>query len=105
MNLRTDDSMEAGNADVTLAIELVIIGRVQGVGFRHSTVGAAERFGVRGYVRNAVDGSVIVHAEGESAALESFAAWCARGPALARVDRVLRRASQPQGLVDFRVKH
>ena len=39
---------------------LVITGRVQGVGFRGSTLMVAREMGVTGYVANRVDGSVFV---------------------------------------------
>ena len=47
-------------------------GRVQGVGFRFTTVEVARDFAVRGYVQNVVDGSVRVVAEGEEAELLRF---------------------------------
>lgn len=47
-------------------------GRVQGVGFRATTCDAAARAGVRGWVRNAADGSVECVAEGTDAALRNF---------------------------------
>jgi len=57
-----------------------VTGRVQGVGFRYSAVREALRLGLRGWVRNAGDGSVEVEAEGASPALEDFLAWLRRGP-------------------------
>jgi DNA ligase D-like protein (predicted 3'-phosphoesterase) len=53
-----------------VAIRAVVRGRVQGVGFRDATVRRAHELGVMGWVRNAEDGSVLVHAEGEEAAVE-----------------------------------
>jgi len=67
------------------AQRLVIRGRVQGVGYRDAAVQAAFEFGVCGWVRNRPDGSVEALAQGEPEALERFAAWCRRGPPLARV--------------------
>lgn len=49
-------------------------GRVQGVGFRFTTVEVARNYAVRGYVQNVVDGSVRVVAEGEEAELLRFLA-------------------------------
>ncbi len=63
-------------------------GRVQGVGFRWWTRWRASDLGLRGTVRNRPDGSVEVHAAGESDTLEAFAAELAVGPLPARVDGV-----------------
>jgi acylphosphatase len=66
----------------------MISGRVQGVAFRIETQWAAERIGVRGWVRNRPDGSVQALFEGERGRVEEMLAWCRRGPALARVTAV-----------------
>jgi len=47
-------------------------GRVQGVGFRYTTVHAAGRYGVTGFVRNLSDGRVEVVVEGKQAQIEAF---------------------------------
>ncbi len=47
-------------------------GRVQGVGFRYTTVNIARRYHVAGYVRNQPDGRVEVVAEGKQADLKAF---------------------------------
>jgi len=66
-------------------VEVVVRGRVQGVGFREFCVRAAERLGVVGYAMNLGDGRVHVVAEGTSDALEAFVREIERGPRLARV--------------------
>jgi acylphosphatase len=47
-------------------------GRVQGVGFRFTTVRIAAEFGATGYVQNLPDGQVLVVAEGRPADLDRF---------------------------------
>ena len=47
-------------------------GRVQGVGFRYATRAAASRFCVTGIVRNLMDGSVEVVAEGVEDEVRAF---------------------------------
>jgi len=66
----------------------VIRGRVQGVFFRAETRDRARSLGLRGWVRNARDGSVEAVFEGERARIDSILEWCRRGPALAQVEDV-----------------
>jgi acylphosphatase len=47
-------------------------GRVQGVGFRFNARYIAQRFDVKGYVRNLPDGRVELVAAGKSAELDRF---------------------------------
>lgn len=67
---------------------VIIQGRVQGVGFRYSARGKAERWGLAGYVRNLADGSVEVEIEGGEASVARMLAWLQTGPYLAVVDRI-----------------
>jgi acylphosphatase len=66
----------------------LVLGKVQGVFFRHSARLEANRLTVRGFARNLPDGSVEVIARGGAAAVEELRAWLQRGPAQARVDEV-----------------
>ena len=70
------------------ARKYVVIGRVQGVGFRFFTEDQANQLGLSGYVKNCADGSVEAYAIGEAAALEEFKARLAVGPRSARVEQV-----------------
>lgn len=72
------------------AAQFIVRGKVQGVWFRASTRDEAQRLGVRGHARNLADGSVEVLAVGEADALDALERWLHAGPALARVDAVLR---------------
>lgn len=65
-----------------------IYGDVQGVGFRAFARDRALRLGVRGYVRNAWDGTVEVLAEGDRMTLETFLDILREGPRSARVSHV-----------------
>jgi acylphosphatase len=67
------------------AKRFVIRGDVQGVGFRYFAKGAAERLGVKGFVRNLWTGEVEVHAEADDLTMELFKQELERGPRLARV--------------------
>jgi acylphosphatase len=71
-----------------IGVHLKIIGRVQGVYYRASTLQKAANLAVTGWVRNCDDGSVEVVAEGSRAKLEELIAWCRLGPPGARVSQV-----------------
>ncbi|MBX3728407.1 MAG: acylphosphatase [Candidatus Sumerlaeia bacterium] len=70
------------------ALQAVVRGRVQGVGFRAFVVREAEQFGLTGWVRNLRDGGVEVWAEGPAEDLERLLEALGRGPSLARVTGV-----------------
>jgi acylphosphatase len=87
---------------MTAARRFVVSGRVQGVGFRAFVVEAARELGLAGWVRNLADGRVEALAEGEPAALDGLADALARGPLLARVDRVEGSEVAAEGRSGFR---
>ena len=72
-----------------------VAGRVQGVGFRWSTLHQADLLGVAGWVRNRIDGTVEVFAQGDSAALDAFRSFLAEGPRHADVIAVRLRDVDP----------
>ncbi len=80
------------------AVHLVVVGRVQGVGFRARAIAEATRLGLSGWVRNRMDGTVEARAEGAPRAVEAFVAWCRRGPPAAEVQGVEISAVPPTGL-------
>jgi len=83
-------------------LEILVFGRVQGVGFRWHTLQQAQRCGVTGTVRNLPDGSVHIVAEGDRAALDILLNWATAGPPHARVDHTEIRWTKPQGeFADF----
>ncbi|WP_405282887.1 acylphosphatase [Gaopeijia maritima] len=60
-------------------------GRVQGVGFRWSTMQQARALGLSGRVWNCADGSVEVHVRGEVGGLAALEEWLSEGPEAAEV--------------------
>jgi acylphosphatase len=68
--------------------QIVIRGRVQGVGFRYWTMIEAIRLGVAGWVRNRRDGSVEALFTGQADAVADMVTRCRNGPEFARVDAV-----------------
>lgn len=73
----------------------LVLGKVQGVYFRHSTLLTATKLGICGFARNLPDGSVEVLAQGTPGAVEELREWLRRGPAQARVDDVREIAPDP----------
>jgi len=59
---------------------LVITGLVQGEWYRESLREAAERLGVKGWVRNRLDGSVEAVAHGEAESVATLIDWARQGP-------------------------
>jgi DNA ligase D-like protein (predicted 3'-phosphoesterase) len=76
-----------GRAD-TRAIRAALAGAVQGVGFREATRLRALALGLQGWVRNAEDGTVVLHAEGPAHALDELIAFMHKGPRGASVAQV-----------------
>ncbi len=72
--------------DLELAVR--VIGRVQGVGFRAWAWRKAAGLGLRGFVRNEPDGSVVILAAGHADAIRTFEQNLREGPRFARVDRL-----------------
>jgi acylphosphatase len=68
---------------------LLIEGRVQGVGFRWSLMEKAHELELDAWVRNRDDGRVEARIRGAAEAVDELTVWAHRGPARARVDRVV----------------
>jgi len=89
-----------------IARHLIITGRVQGVFFRLETQRAAERLGVKGWVRNLPDGAVEALLEGDRQAVEALIDWCRQGPPRARVDAVQVETRAFEGrFKTFEIRH
>lgn len=85
------------------AVEVRVTGRVQGVFFRASCAEYARQLGVRGWVRNEPDGSVLAHFEGGWSSVEEIVDWCRTGPRRAEVDGVEVTKVAPIDTEDFSV--
>lgn len=67
------------------ALHVRIHGRVQGVGYRAFAARAARRLGLRGWVRNAANGTVEAVVDGTAEDVRSWIDELRRGPSGARV--------------------
>jgi len=69
-------------------IQLKISGKVQGVFYRVSARDMASNLGIKGWVKNLKDGSVLILAEGTESALAKFRTWCWQGPPGSKVEDI-----------------
>lgn len=70
------------------AVQILISGRVQGVGFRWFAEKRASELAVAGYVRNRPGGDVEVLAQADEQTLESFCRELREGPRFAEVEEL-----------------
>ncbi len=82
---------------MTVARRFIVMGRVQGVGFRYFAIRAARQAGVVGTVRNLPDGTVEAIAEGSTASVAEFRNALERGPSYSQVVRVDEMEMKPSG--------
>jgi len=82
----------------TKIVRVTIGGYVQGVGYRAWMEMEARAGGVRGWVRNRLNGDVEALFAGPRDAVEALCVACWRGPAHARVDKVEVVEADPAAL-------
>lgn len=86
------------------ALQLLVSGIVQGVGYRAWTERTAHTLGLGGWVRNLHDGRVEIWAEGIGAALDELEARCRIGPRSAQVTSITRTEREPTGMGHFEAR-
>lgn len=69
-------------------LHAVVRGRVQGVGYRATTLHEARRRNLTGWIRNLPDGNVEVLVEGDEPTVLDFLEFLRRGPLGARVNGI-----------------
>jgi acylphosphatase len=79
-------------------VRVTIGGDVQGVGYRAWMEREARSAGVRGWVRNRLNGDVEALFAGSPDTVEALCAACWRGPVQARVDKVEIAEADPAAL-------
>lgn len=81
------------------AVDVIVSGRVQAVGFRAFTRRNAVMLGVRGYVENLEDGRVHAVIEGDDRQVEKLVELVRHGPRMAEVRDV---RTTPTGIAGYR---
>jgi len=84
------------------SVRLQITGRVQGVGYRAWAIETARRLGLRGWVRNRMDGAVEALVIGEDDPVAAMIEACREGPFAARVTEVAVEEAADDGSDGFR---
>ncbi|WP_349317244.1 acylphosphatase [Chitinophaga sp. MM2321] len=85
--------------------EIIVKGRVQGVGFRVNAKHIADLLGVQGQIKNLPDKNVWILAEAEAVVMEEFLAWCRKGPALAKVTELEITGGNVENISGFTILH
>ena len=88
-----------------VALRVRVTGLVQGVFFRAWAAEEAGKLGVTGWVRNASDGSVEAHLEGEKWSVQQLVDQLHRGPPSAQVEQVDVDEAEPERPDHFEVRH
>ncbi|WP_042351915.1 carbamoyltransferase HypF [Bacillus massiliigorillae] len=85
------------------AINMIVRGRVQGVGFRPFVFQLAERLHLHGTIQNNMNG-VEIHLEGPQAVLEQFVVLLEKeAPRLSRIEEVIVEEAEPRGFDQFSI--
>jgi acylphosphatase len=87
-------------------IQMIVDGKVQGVGFRLSAAEKARKLDLVGFVRNEADGTVRLDLEGKDNQVEEFIKEVKKGPnAQVKVKNVdVKYLEKPQGFRKFEVR-
>jgi acylphosphatase len=87
------------------SVRVYITGTVQGVFFRGFIKENAERFNVKGFVRNLEDGRVEVFLEGNVDEVNKMIELCKKGPKHAMIKNVQIKPEKFQGFKTFKSLH
>jgi len=86
-------------------VYIKLTGRVQGVAFRYYARSMACRLGVKGWIRNMINGDVEVMAEGNKENISRMIEWCKKGPRMAHVEDITLSWLPYTGeFLDFNIK-
>jgi len=85
--------------------KITVKGRVQGVYFRATARSIAVKLGLKGAVKNLLDGHVWIAAEGPEEAVQEFIDWCRIGPTGALVTSLDVEEAAPVHYEGFEILH
>lgn len=85
-------------------LNIHVYGKVQGVYYRANAMEIANNLGIKGFARNEYDDSVYIEAEGEEDILIRFIDWCNKGPARAKVERIVTKEGEMKNYTTFAIQ-
>lgn len=83
--------------------KFLIVGHVQGVGFRYHTSHQGLKLGLTGYAKNLNSGDVEVIACGTEEQIAAFSEWLEEGPRTATVDSVTQESVSYKPFRGFKI--
>lgn len=87
------------------SIRLYISGTVQGMFFRGFVKENAEKYNVKGFVRNLDDGRVEIFLEGDNKDVEKVVELCKKGPKHAEIRSIEFKEERFQDFKTFKILH
>jgi acylphosphatase len=87
------------------SVRLYVEGVVQGVFYRAFVKENAERYNVKGFVRNLEDGRVEVFLEGATDDVKKMIELCEKGQKFSQIKNVEMKEEKFQGFKEFKVLH
>ncbi|MEM3091151.1 MAG: acylphosphatase [Candidatus Pacearchaeota archaeon] len=87
------------------SVRLYISGVVQGVFFRTFVKENAERYNIKGFVRNLEDGRVEVFLEGNPEDIQKMIELCKHGPKHSKIEKVEIKEEKFQDFKNFKILH
>ena len=87
------------------SIRLYIKGTVQGIFYRNFIKEHAERYNVKGFVRNLEDGRVEAFLEGNSDDVNKMMDICKQGPKHSKIKEVQVKQESFQNFSNFKILH
>ena len=87
------------------SVRLYIQGTVQGIFFRAFVKENAERYNVKGFVRNLDDGRIEVFLEGDNDKVDKMIELCKKGPKHSQIKKVEEKEEKFQDFKNFKVLH
>ncbi len=84
-------------------VHIIISGKVQGVFFRATAKEVAEKYNIKGWVKNTNEGKVETLVTGEEQDINKFIEWCNKGPEKAHVEDVSVKEAELKRFDSFKV--